>query len=47
MRAGLPDLAAAIEAETARFGEMTRSPEAREAFNAFLEKREPDFSRLR
>lgn len=47
MRAGLPDLRAVIDEETGRFGEMTRSPEAQEAFNAFLEKRTPDFSRFR
>ena len=46
VRAGYGDLSATIDAEIASFGEMVRSPEAQEAFNAFLEKREPDFSRF-
>ena len=35
-----------IEAEGRVFGERLRSPEAREAFQAFFEKRKPDFSRF-
>ncbi len=34
-----------MEQENAVFGRLLSSPEAREAFNAFLEKRAPDFSR--
>ena len=45
-RRGRPDMAQAIRDESPAFAEMTRSPEAREAFNAFLEKRKPDFSRF-
>ncbi len=46
VRAAGPDLAAIINEELAAFGDMVRSPEAQEAFNAFLEKRKPDFSRF-
>lgn len=35
-----------IATEGAAFGERLRSPEAREAFTAFFEKRRPDFTRL-
>ena len=34
-----------MEAENAVFGRLLSSPEAREAFNAFLEKRTPDFGK--
>lgn len=37
---------AAIAEESRIFGEQMSSPEAREAFTAFMEKREPDFSKL-
>jgi enoyl-CoA hydratase/carnithine racemase len=35
-----------IKTEGAIFAERLRSPEAREAFQAFFEKRRPDFSRF-
>jgi enoyl-CoA hydratase/carnithine racemase len=35
-----------IENEAKLFGERLRSPEAREAFQAFFEKRKPDFSKF-
>ncbi len=35
-----------LEAESRLFGERLKSPEAREAFEAFVEKRAPDFRRL-
>jgi enoyl-CoA hydratase/carnithine racemase len=37
---------AAITAEAEVFGRRLRSPEAREAFQAFFEKRRPDFSKF-
>lgn len=46
VRAGYPDLKATIEAEAPLFDEALRTPEAQEAFQAFLEKRKPDFSRF-
>ncbi len=39
-------LTAAIEEEAVQFGKRLTSPEAKEAFQAFLEHRKPDFSRL-
>jgi enoyl-CoA hydratase/carnithine racemase len=37
---------ATIAIENERFGAMLQAPEAKEAFNAFFEKRKPDFSRF-
>lgn len=45
IRHGTPDLAGRIEEELRLFRERLASPEAREAFAAFMEKRAPDFSR--
>ncbi|HYB20713.1 MAG TPA: enoyl-CoA hydratase, partial [Thermodesulfobacteriota bacterium] len=36
----------AIEEESSHFGKRLVSPEAREAFQAFAERRKPDFSRF-
>ncbi|WP_428534598.1 enoyl-CoA hydratase [Rhodopila sp.] len=44
MKHGRPNVAGRIEQEMAVFRERVRSPEAAEAFQAFLEKRKPDFS---
>ncbi len=44
VRAGYGDLSGTIAEEGQAFFDMVRSPEAQEAFNAFLEKRKPDFS---
>jgi enoyl-CoA hydratase/carnithine racemase len=46
IRNGRPDVAERIEDELALFGQQLRSPEAAEAFAAFMEKRKPDFSRF-
>lgn len=47
LRAPLRDAVdAAMRAEGEIFGQRLRSPEAREAFQAFFEKRKPDFSRF-
>jgi enoyl-CoA hydratase/carnithine racemase len=35
-----------IDEEAGHFGKMLKAPEAREAFQAFFEKRKPDFSRF-
>ena len=35
-----------IDAESVSFGQAMRSPAAKEAFSAFMEKRKPDFSQL-
>ena len=45
IRHGTPDLAGRIAEELKLFAERLTSPEAREAFAAFVEKRAPDFSR--
>jgi enoyl-CoA hydratase/carnithine racemase len=41
------DLEARIEEEATLFSQCMQSPEAKEAFTAFLEKRPPDFSKFR
>jgi enoyl-CoA hydratase/carnithine racemase len=46
IRHGAPDIAVRIEEELALFSERLGSPEAKEAFAAFMEKRKPDFSRF-
>jgi enoyl-CoA hydratase/carnithine racemase len=47
LRGNADDVARAIEAEVQIFSERLRSPEAQEAFSAFLEKRAPDFQKLK
>lgn len=44
IRSGAPGLAARMAEEIAVFRERVRSPEAKEAFTAFAEKRKPDFT---
>jgi enoyl-CoA hydratase/carnithine racemase len=46
MRHGADDVAGRIDEELALFRERLGSPEAAEAFRAFMEKRKPDFSRF-
>jgi enoyl-CoA hydratase/carnithine racemase len=46
MRRGKPDLSGRISEELELFRERVESPEAAEAFAAFVEKRAPDFSRF-
>jgi enoyl-CoA hydratase/carnithine racemase len=41
-----PRIEEAMAAERDAFGARLRSPEAKEAFNAFFERRKPDFSRF-
>jgi enoyl-CoA hydratase/carnithine racemase len=41
-----PQIEEAMAAERDAFGARLRSPEAKEAFNAFFERRKPDFSRF-
>lgn len=44
--ASVDEIVERLEAESRLFGERMRSPEAREAFQAFVEKRPPDFKNL-
>ena len=45
-RAWMPEIEAALAEESKAFAERLSSPEAKEAFTAFFEKRAPDFSRF-
>ena len=47
LRQSLPDIGAMIDAEAEAYRALMASPEAREAFTAFLEKRPPDFAKAR
>jgi enoyl-CoA hydratase/carnithine racemase len=47
IRRNHPDISAMIEEEARVYTTLMGSPEAREAFTAFLEKRPPDFARAR
>jgi enoyl-CoA hydratase/carnithine racemase len=47
LRQGFPDVGAMIDAEADAYRTLMTSPEAREAFTAFLEKRPPDFAKAR
>lgn len=47
MRGDPSELIKRTDAEAVTFAERLASPEAREAFQAFLEKRPPDFAKLR
>src|SRR5262245_20978739 len=47
LRQKFPDLGDMIDAEAAAYQVLMVSPEAREAFTAFLEKRPPDFAKAR
>jgi len=46
IRHGAPEVGTRIEEELALFRERLGSPEAAEAFRAFMEKRKPDFSQF-
>jgi enoyl-CoA hydratase/carnithine racemase len=47
LRGNSEQISAAIEEEARNYAKLMASPEAREAFTAFLEKRPPDFARAR
>ena len=42
----MPQIDAALEEESKQFRALLRSPEAKEAFTAFFEKRKPDSSKF-
>jgi enoyl-CoA hydratase/carnithine racemase len=46
LRGDAEALRARIQKEAAAFAESLKSPEAKEAFNAFLERRPPDFTKV-
>jgi len=46
IRNGRADVPGRIEQELRLFHDRLRSPEAAEAFQAFVEKRKPDFSKF-
>jgi 1,4-dihydroxy-2-naphthoyl-CoA synthase len=46
MKAEAAPLLNRIETEIETIGPMIASPEAREVMNAFMDKREPDFSKI-
>ncbi|MCB9139297.1 MAG: enoyl-CoA hydratase [Caldilineaceae bacterium] len=45
-RATAPAVSGAIQVESGHFAALLQSPEAEEAFTAFMERRKPDFSRF-
>jgi len=47
LRQNHPQISAMIDEEASNYVALMRSPEAREAFTAFLEKRPPDFAKAR
>jgi hypothetical protein len=47
LRRNHPDISAAIEEEARNYIALMGSPEAKEAFTAFLERRRPDFVKAR
>lgn len=47
MRGNVEELATVVDEEARVFSALLRSPEAREAFQAFFEKRRPDFAKFR
>ena len=47
LRRNHPDISAMIDEEAKAYQTLMGSPEAREAFTAFLEKRPPDFAKAR
>jgi enoyl-CoA hydratase/carnithine racemase len=46
MKQGATDVSGRIDEELKLFSERLTSPEAREAFAAFMEKRKPDFAQF-